>query len=129
MLLILMQGVPSSGKSTIARKLQTALDNAIICSTDDFHPEGIFDGQNIGYYHAWNQWQTDFFLNSGKTVIVDNCNITNEHVKPYLDCARRYNAQIIVRRCNGKPNWTSLHNVPREIVERMRNTMEELMLT
>jgi predicted kinase len=126
-LLILMQGPSGSGKSTKAKMLSKEL-GAIICSTDDFmHFEGeyLFQPESLGYFHAYNQFHAESLLQEGKSVIIDNTNLRKDFVKPYLKMAERYEAAVIVHRCDG--NFQNVHKVPTETVTRQRNMMESLL--
>ena len=128
-MLFIMQGVPGSGKTTLARKLAKQY-NAVICSTDDFHfqaGDGVyrFEPENIGYYHAYNQFEVEYWLKAGRSVIVDNCNILGVHALPYIELARRYSQPLRVCRCDGA--YVSVHGVPAEVIDRMRKQMEVLL--
>lgn len=130
MTLHLMQGLPGTGKSTLARII--ARDNlAVVLSTDDYHHSDpanphlyIYDPSLASLRHMKNQERCEYFLRRGVSVVVDNTNITNAHVKPYLMIAAVLSAEIRVHRCIQE--YGSLHNVPAETIERMRATMEEL---
>lgn len=124
----LMQGPSGSGKSTRAREIAKE-HNAVICSTDDFHYVNgtyVWDRTNLAYYHAWNIWQVEQHLLDGRNVVVDNCNLTQKDVQPYIDLARKLNVSVQVIRCEGR--FDNEHGVPREAVERMITRMERLMV-
>lgn len=58
--MIIMRGLPGSGKSYKAKKLAQA-ENGIIYSTDDFFEttgKYIYDPSKIGEYHQKNQQRT-----------------------------------------------------------------------
>ena len=54
--------------------------------------------------------------------IIDNTNITNMEAAPYIWIAKKFGASIEIIRCWGK--YKSTHNVPEEIIEKMRERME-----
>lgn len=125
--LMLMQGVPGSGKSTLAKALAKRR-GYVVCSTDDFHilPDGQwkFDPERLVEFHQWNQFEVEYHLMQGRSVIVDNTNIKQVYAQPYIDLARKYGAEVVVKRMELR--FKSVHDVPLEIVERMRAEMENL---
>lgn len=127
--LYVLQGVPGSGKSTVAKHLQAAT-GAVICSTDDYFTgaDGVyrFDPTKLGEAHQANQEKASRLLREGKSVIVDNTNILRKHCKPYVAEACACGASVVFVRCEGR--FGSIHSVPPETVERMRNQMETLTL-
>lgn len=132
-MLIVMQGIPGSGKSTEARRWKKRLEllgqKTVVCSTDDFHAASgdyIFDFTRAGEYHFWNQWEADQLLAVGVSVIVDNTNILNSQARPYIDAAKKHRHGIIIHRCMG--DFKTVHGVPEEVIARMRETMEEIVL-
>lgn len=141
--LYLMQGIPGSGKTTIA-KIIADREEAIIFSTDDFwihHDEtGLhyhFDPTRLGEAHRWNQQRTAKEMASldGGNIVIDNTNIKKRDVQPYVTLARIFEYEIVVMRVD-VPLATALvrndrrpvdRKVPAEIIERMHNTMEDLL--
>lgn len=125
--LLLMQGVPGSGKSTRARVLSVQR-HAVILSTDDFHytPEGVYDfkRENAGIFHKMNQDRCRHFLIRGCSVIIDNTNITNGAANPYVTMAVALGIPIEFHRCSGV--FLNTHGVPAGVVERMLAGMEIL---
>jgi predicted kinase len=130
--MFILQGAPGSGKSKMAEALmrQTAAEDffpAIICSTDRFfmvNDKYMFDRTKLAEYHGLNQDKAKYYLENGYSVIIDNTNIKKIHVEPYVKIAKETKAQIQIIRCYGK--FQNLHGVPEEIVQRMRNEMEDL---
>ncbi len=94
-LLIIMRGVPGSGKSYDANKY--AEDPAKVFSTDDY-----FDQLEGGYRanwavdklftaHRWNQHRVRAAMQRGVSpVVVDNTNLTAREAEPYVYMARMY---------------------------------------
>ena len=92
--LYLMRGIPGSGKSTIAGMIADAT-NGIICSTDDFwyDEDGVynFNIAQIGIAHVQNQIKVDELMIAGhESIIVDNTNVDQKSMQPYIDMAARY---------------------------------------
>lgn len=128
-MLILMQGVPGSGKSTLAKKLlaEDKTHNTVVCSTDDyFYINGVykFRPEMLQLFHQLNFERACDLLMHGYNVIIDNTNITQSAVQPYIDCAKHYGHKVKVIRCDGE--YENTHGVPDEVVEKMRKKMEVL---
>jgi shikimate kinase len=126
--LIILQGPPGSGKSSYARKLACQLIDAVVISTDDrhFNDLGVYDFKphRIGEFHQLTQQKALVLLSLGCTVIVDNTNILNLHIKPYVEMAVEKNIPVKFIRFEGK--WPNSHGVPDDRVDKMREMMEEL---
>lgn len=88
--LILMRGVPGSGKSYKARQILDAHPSPLkaICSTDDFrcHTDGIYkyDGKQNGYMHGKNHALVAHLISLDyDLIIVDNTNTTWREMRKY----------------------------------------------
>jgi predicted kinase len=105
-LLILMQGAPGSGKSTMARLIARGLgSNAVILSTDEYWEadDGIydFDVELLGAAHLWNQRRAAAIMSGtreSQVTIIDNTNIHRRDVVPYVGLAQVYGYDIQVVR-------------------------------
>jgi len=126
-MLIIMQGISGSGKTTTAKKLAKEHD-ALIFSTDDYFigEDGVYcwDAAKLREYHQKNYERTVDALNQCKNVIVDNTNIQCWEPRPYVQAAVERGIEVRFVRTTG--NYQNLHGVPQEHVERMRARMENL---
>ena len=106
--LIIVSGLPSAGKSTLAR---TLAPSHAICTTDDYPPlytriEGetpIFHGMEkdangkplIVVAHEWNQMCAHELMSNGEPVVViPNTNTQRWEFQPYLEHASKYGYEI-----------------------------------
>jgi predicted kinase len=100
--LTLMQGIPGSGKSTVAKALADAT-GALIFSTDEFWYMGDpsyydYDKTRTAEAHNWNQRRAILEMSRNMhNIIIDNTNLTQEAVSPYLMGAYvfGYDTQVI----------------------------------
>lgn len=139
--LIIMRGLPGSGKSFLANSFYNEAINkglsSVIHSTDEYfyESEGVykFDSSKLHYYHSQNLSATIFDLKAGiQIIIVDNTNITTNEIFPYAKAGLengyeiwlaepmtewKRNVDILVKR--------NSHNVPKESIQRMKDRWQD----
>jgi hypothetical protein len=129
LMVTIMQGVPGSGKSTIAKKLRQMDPNSEIVSADDFFVQAdgsyVFDRTKLGDAHKQCQAKARMALEKKMSVIVDNTNIKKKDAQFYLDLAKEFNAEVQVIRVVS--DFKNVHNVPQEVVDRMNAEMENIL--
>lgn len=126
-MLIVMQGPSGSGKSTRARELRRE-HRAVIVSADDWRytSKGVYvymPSENAAI-HAKCREAAVNYLSQHRNVILDNTNLTVEHVRPYVQAAVRYGHEVLFVRCHG--TFANLHGVTPDVVARQLAAMEEL---
>ena len=138
--LIIMRGLPGSGKSTKAREL--AGKTGIIHSTDNYLIDPItgnykFDPSKIAQHHAENLKAAIESMKSGiSPVVIDNTNIQRWHYQKYIDAAidNDYDVEIVaidptsyseadINELAERQKRT--HNVPKEVIVDMLNKWED----
>lgn len=113
--LVLIRGVPGSGKSTRASKLQGYIHfEADMYFTKD--GEYSFDPDLLPAAHQWCIQKTRDALAQGYKVVVANVFANPWDVKPYIDLGYPY------KLVQADGLWPSVHGVDPERVERMRST-------
>lgn len=130
--LIIMRGLPGSGKTTLAKTF-----GGIIFSTDDFFiKDGVyqFDPKEITLAHDWNQERTEDAMNQGiGPIVIDNTNIKYEHIEPYLKMAKVYGYKVTF--AVPETTWAfspqgcsdhCTHLVPLYVIEKALRDWEEL---
>lgn len=152
--LILIRGLPGSGKSTYAQGIASSyfLDGGrtvAVCSTDDYHMvdgEYVFQPSRLGEFHNANQLQAGSYMAHGiELVIVDNTNIKRREMKPYIDYAKGFEydiKEVIVGEERLLPELgdacpykfadyidmcakRNTHGVPRDVIEKMARKFEK----
>lgn len=104
--MILVRGIPGSGKSTVAYTLKEILESVGkrdvgVFSTDNYWYRNdpsvyAWNPDEIGTAHKWNQSQVEMAINDGKHVIVDNTNLDGFALMPYFDMVVKYDLDVII---------------------------------
>ena len=120
--LTLIRGIPGSGKTTTAKKMEGAHIEADMFF--EKNGEYCFEGGKIRDAHAWCRSQVMYHLNQNKSVVVSNSFVKIEEMKPYVELSKKYGALLQVIECVG--NYKSVHEVPDSTIEHMRRNWEQL---
>lgn len=128
---IIMRGHAGSGKSTFVDDfIQYSDDDSYktCVSADDFFYDEKekynFDHNKLGKAHA--QCFSDFcgLLRTGifEYIFVDNTNIKKEHYEKYIKAAKEHGYEVFQKVMT--ENYSSIHNVPPSVIERMKEQFE-----
>jgi len=118
--LVLVRGIPGSGKSTFAKETYPDYNHL---ETDMFFVvdgEYKFDKSKQNEYHEQCQALTRDLLLRGENVIVTNTFVRLWELEKYT--TMEYSDLTVIRL---DENYGSIHSVPDDVVERMKNTMED----
>jgi predicted kinase len=123
--LIVVRGLPGSGKSSFAK----TLTDTLVIESDMWwyrNPqlEYQFDFDLLSRAHRWALQSAEAFLADGRCVAVANTNLTFREAKGYVAFAKAIGCPISVYTMDKGVNYGSIHGVPKEVMVRMHNKME-----
>ncbi|XP_051020705.1 NEDD4-binding protein 2 [Acomys russatus] len=130
LVLVLLRGLPGSGKSFLARTLQEDNPSGVILSTDDYfyiNGQYQFDVKYLGEAHEWNQNRAkEAFEKKISPVIIDNTNLQAWEMKPYVALSQKHKYKVLFREPDTwwkfKPKELArrnIHGVSKEKIARM----------
>lgn len=119
--LIVMRGLPWTGKSTRAKEI--AGDTGVIYSTDEYwykvnfpdRPEEYsFNQRLLGAAHKWNQLRSQKAVEEGlPLIIIDNTNTTADEARPYVEYAHFQDYKICIEEPTS-PRWLEIAGLLRD---------------
>lgn len=125
--LVLIRGLPGSGKSTMAKKFAAR-------GYEHFEADQYFEDEDGSYVFDWRALhrahsqcltKTSWHLADGKSCVVSNTFTTFEEIEPYLQAAESAGACVYISECTG--DFGSIHDVPRKVIENMKNRWESIL--
>lgn len=119
--LILVRGLPGSGKTTFARMIGIG---PVVSADDYFMVNGkyVFDKDKLGKAHIYCRNETTAYMHEGKSrIYVANTFTTEEEMKPYFDLAKKYGYFVFSIIVENRHGHSSVHNVPETSVQTMKN--------
>ena len=117
--LIIVRGIPGSGKTTFANML----GKAVCCADDYFMRDGEYkwNVENIGNAHGWSQRKCRRFMKAQvDRIIVANTNTTEREMQPYMDLARQFGYMVFSVIVENRHGGESVHGVPEATLDKMR---------
>lgn len=122
--LILIRGLPGSGKSTMAQALLAAGEVNEHCEADMWLDYSTpYSADKAKTAHAQCIKATSATLTAGYSVVVSNTFTRQWEMQPYFDLADQVGASIQVLVATG--NYQNIHNVPATAIAAMRERWEK----
>lgn len=123
--LLIIRGLPGSGKSTMAK--QYAEQEYLHIEADQFfineHGEYDFVPEMLPVAHLYCQAGVHTALAQGKSAVVANTFSRYWEMTPYFEIAKIYGVRVRVITCKG--SYPNIHGVPEEIIQKMRDRWED----
>ena len=119
-ILILLRGLPGSGKSTFAGIIPETPGFA----ADDYPElyEGGFHPELLPQAHQWCQDNVRFFMEKEVSPLaVHNTLTTEKEMKPYFDMAEAHGYTVVSLIVENRHGNTSVHNVPEHVMDKMED--------
>jgi predicted kinase len=117
--LILVRGLPGSGKSTFAKSLGCPCFEA-----DEYFVKDnryTFDGSKIKLAHQWCKDRTEQVMREGiKKIAVSNTFTQEWEMDDYYELAKQYGYTVFSVIVENRHNGTNVHGVPDDKLEIMK---------
>jgi predicted kinase len=122
--LILVRGVPGSGKSTFSKNLVDFVHYETDMWMVDEVGEYKFSPSRLKECHNFCQTATRAALMGGNNVVVSNTFIKKWEMAPYFEMAKELGVAVTVVRMEN--SFENVHGVPAATVKRMKMNIEDL---
>jgi len=121
--LILLRGLPGSGKSTFAKHL---VDTQHVEADRYFMYDGEykFNASKLKEAHKWCREVTEAWMAMGFSIAVSNTFTQEWEMQPYFDLAEQYGYRVSSVIIENRHAGVNAHGVPADKLEQMKNRFE-----
>jgi predicted kinase len=120
--LIILRGLPGSGKSTFAKLICNQHVEADMYFMQD--GEYKFDATKLSDAHQWCRDKTEAWMQKGYNVVVSNTFTMEWEMMVYYELAERYGYRVHSIVMENRHENQSIHSVPSEAIQKMKNRFE-----
>lgn len=123
--IVLIRGLPGTGKSTLAKQIVAENKGYHHVEADTYFigDDGyVFNPSKIKDAHIYCQAMTADLIKANRSVVVSNTFSQFWEMKPYYRIASEYG--VSVRVITMYEEYGSIHNVPEDIIQKMRDRWE-----
>ena len=120
--LILLRGLPGSGKSTFAKTL-----GGIHVEADHYFMkdgEYKFDASKLKQAHEHCRTSTEGWMMEGYNIVVSNTFTQEWEMVPYFGLAKDYGYRVVCLIVENRHGGVNEHGVPADKLEQMKNRFE-----
>jgi predicted kinase len=120
--LILIRGIPGSGKSTFAK----LICNQHVEADQYFMEDGeyCFDPTRLKEAHEWCRNKTEDWMKKGWNVVVSNTFTQSWELQPYIDLAKKYEYRVHSLIKENLHEGVNEHGVPEDKLKQMKGRFE-----
>lgn len=124
--LVIIRGLPGAGKSTYAK---THYPDHVLMEADQYFMKNGVYNYNPNLIHNAHEhcfYETISSLSAGKDVVVANTFVINSHISRYTRLIAEMKPSVDIRIVELEPRFTSIHNVPKDTIEKMARRWQSL---
>ena len=122
--LILLRGLPGSGKSTFAKMICNQHVEADMYFIDPITQEYKFDATKLRQAHEWCKDRTEGWMLQGYNVVVSNTFTQEWEMKTYFELAEKHGYRVYTLIVENRHGGINQHGVPEDKLEQMKNRFE-----